>query len=88
MDSAELQPVPDAFRLKHNLSSAEATRDWLEKYRLTIEEFEILIYAKTLQAKLVHHFGDRQVESHFHENIYSYTQTVLYKVVMPNSRTA
>lgn len=88
VDSTELQQAADAFRRKHNLSSAEATLAWLEKYRLTIEEFEALIYAETLQAKLAHHLFDRQIDSHFQENASNYTQAVLYKVTLPNLRIA
>jgi len=88
VDPVELQQAADAFRLKHNLSSAEATLAWLEKYRLTIEEFESLIYAETLQAKLSHHLFDRQIETHFRENAANYTQAVLYKVTLPTPRIA
>ncbi|MBE9013716.1 peptidylprolyl isomerase [Pseudanabaenaceae cyanobacterium LEGE 13415] len=88
VNSTELQQAADAFRLKHNLSSAEATLAWLERYRLTIDDFEALIYAETLQAKLSHHLFDRQVESHFRENAAHYTQAILYKVTLPNLRIA
>ncbi|MCU0552391.1 MAG: peptidylprolyl isomerase [Leptolyngbya sp. Prado105] len=88
VDPSELQQAADAFRLRHNLSTTEATLSWLEQYRLTIEDFEALIYAETLQSKLSEHLFDRQIETYFAENANDYSQAVLYKVTLPDPRTA
>ncbi len=88
VDPAELQQAADAFRLQHNLSSAEDTIAWLQKYCLTIEDFEALIYSETLQARLARHLFDHQIEPHFSEHLSDYVQAVLYKIDLPDLNTA
>jgi hypothetical protein len=58
----EIQQAADSFRLQNNLSSSQATLNWLEKYGLSIEEFEQLIYDNSLSLKLAQHlYSDRVI---------------------------
>jgi parvulin-like peptidyl-prolyl isomerase len=82
VEESELQEAADQFRLEKDLSSAEATWSWLERHRLSVEDFEELVYADLLGSKLARHLCDRQVESFFVERQLDYTKVVMYEVIL------
>lgn len=82
LSELEIQQAADSFRLQNSLSSSQATLNWLEKYSLSIEEFEELIYYNSLSLKLAQHlYGDR-VEAYFYEHRLDYTKAVIHEVVL------
>lgn len=88
VEATELQEAADAFRLKNNLTTAAETLAWLQKYRLSVDDFEDLIYARLLAAKLAIHLFESQVESFYLEHRSEYVKVVLYEVVLPNEDLA
>jgi parvulin-like peptidyl-prolyl isomerase len=82
LGESEIQQAADSFRFQNNLSSSQATLDWLKKYNLSLEEFEQLIYYNSLSLKLAQHlYGDR-VESYFYEHKLDYTQAIIHEVIL------
>jgi parvulin-like peptidyl-prolyl isomerase len=79
----ELQSAADKFRLKNGLSSADATFEWLQQNALSIEEFELFIYAEVLATKLSQHLFDQQVESYFIDHKPHYRQAELSEMILP-----
>ncbi|MBE9168976.1 peptidylprolyl isomerase [Pleurocapsales cyanobacterium LEGE 06147] len=84
----ELQQAADDFRLTHQLFNVEATRSWLQRHHLSLDDFESLIYTNMLSRKLVEHlFGDR-VESFFYEHQLDYAGVAMYEVVLDDEDLA
>jgi parvulin-like peptidyl-prolyl isomerase len=84
----ELQQAADRFRLEHHLITSQDTLAWLQKYSLSVTEFEELIYDRTLARKLAQHlFGDR-VEAHFSAHQLDYTKAIIYEIVLQDSNLA
>lgn len=84
----ELQQAADRFRLEHHLITSQDTLDWLQKYGLSVTEFEELIYNRTLARKLAQHlFGDR-VEAHFATHQLNYTKAIIYEIVLKDFNLA
>lgn len=82
VEPKELQPAADSWRLMNQLDSVEATKLWLARHHLSLEEFEELIYTTVLSDKLAQHlFGDR-VESYFIDYQLDYMQAVMYEIVL------
>ncbi|PSB09136.1 peptidylprolyl isomerase [Pleurocapsa sp. CCALA 161] len=82
LSELEIQQAADSFRLQNNLFSTQATLNWLEKYSLSIEEFEQLIYYNCLCLKLAQHlYGDR-VEAYFYEHQLDYTEAIIHEIVL------
>jgi parvulin-like peptidyl-prolyl isomerase len=82
LSELEIQQAADSFRLQNNLSSSQATLNWLNKYNLSLEEFEQLIYDNSLALKLAQHlYGDR-VESYFYEHKLDFTKAVIHEVIL------
>ncbi|AFY78107.1 MAG: peptidylprolyl isomerase [Hydrococcus sp. C42_A2020_068] len=82
VEESKLQEAADRFRLKNDLSSADATWSWLEKHRLSVDDFEELVYMELLGSKLARHLCERQVEPFFVERQLDYTQVVMYEVIL------
>jgi parvulin-like peptidyl-prolyl isomerase len=82
LSELETQQAADSFRLQNNLSSSQATLNWLEKYGLSIEEFEQLIYDNSLSLKLAQHLYSDLVEAYFYEHQLDYTQAVIHEIVL------
>jgi parvulin-like peptidyl-prolyl isomerase len=82
LSESEVQQAADSFRLQNNLSSSQATIDWLKKYHLSLEEFEEIIYFNSLSLKLAQHLYSDRVESYFYEHQLDYSQAVIHEVVL------
>jgi parvulin-like peptidyl-prolyl isomerase len=82
LSEREIQQAADSFRLQNNLFSSQDTLNWLEKYHLSVEEFERLIYYNSLSLKLARElYGDR-VEAHFYEHKLDYIQAVIHEIIL------
>lgn len=84
LSELEIQQAADSFRLQNNLSSSQKTLKWLEKYGLSIEEFEQLIYYNSLSMKLAQHLYSDRVEAYFYEHQLDYTKATIHEVILPN----
>lgn len=82
LSELEIQQAADSFRLQNDLSSSQATLNWLEKYSLSIEEFEQLIYYNCLSLKLAQHLYSDRVEAYFYEHQLDYTEAVIHEIVL------
>jgi len=58
----ELQQGADSLRLISDLRSADATWSWLQKHRLSLDDFEELVYATVISSKLAQHLFANKVE--------------------------
>ena len=84
----ELQKAADEFRLINKLRSADETRAWLQKYGLSLDDFEELVYINLIAEKLMTHlFGDK-VEPYFFEHQLDYAGVVMYEVVLEDEDLA
>lgn len=82
LSEAELQTAADRFRYEHQLVSSKATLQWLQKYHLSVTEFERLIYNRVLTQKLAHHLFAKQIEPYFYSNQLNYYQAIIYEIVL------
>lgn len=88
VEKQELQQAADSFRISNKLFNTEETMSWLNKYHLTLEEFEGLVYANALTQKLAQHLFADKVESWFYEHQLDYVSAALYEVVLPEEDLA
>ncbi|MCU0536869.1 MAG: peptidylprolyl isomerase [Hydrococcus sp. Prado102] len=78
----ELQQAADKFRQENHLLSSDATWSWLQKYGLSLDDFEELIYDTVLSSKLARHLFANKVEPFFVERQLDYSQVVMYEIVL------
>ncbi len=80
----ELQAAGDAFRLEHKLLGASETLAWLQKQRISVEEWTQGIRVALLTNKLKEHlFGD-SVDSHYLSNRNDYKRVALSQILVSN----
>jgi parvulin-like peptidyl-prolyl isomerase len=80
----ELQAAGDAFRLEHKLSAASETVAWLQKQRISVEDWTQGIRVELLTNKLKEHlFGDI-VDSHYLSNRNDYKRVALSQILVSN----
>lgn len=84
----ELQQAADSLRLINNLHSAEATWLWLEKYSLSLDDFEEMVEVSVISSKLAQHLFADKVEPFFVEHQLDYAQVVMYEVVLDDEDLA
>ncbi|MBE9214188.1 peptidylprolyl isomerase [Plectonema cf. radiosum LEGE 06105] len=87
-EAEELQQAADNVRLMSQLKSADATWTWLQKHRLSLDDFEELVYVTVISSKLTEYLFAQKVEAVFVENQLDYTQVVLYEVVFDDEDLA
>ena len=88
VETEELQQAADKMRLMNQLENIEATRAWLDKHSLSLEDFEEIIHHNLSSIKLAHHlFGD-QVESYFFAHQQDYAGVVMYEIVLDDQDLA
>ena len=88
VETEELQKAADAMRSVNQLRTPDETWAWLEKYSLTLDDFEELIYISLITNKLAQHlFGDK-VESYFFSHQLDYAGVVMYEVVLDDKDLA
>ncbi|WP_299485166.1 peptidylprolyl isomerase [Acaryochloris sp. IP29b_bin.137] len=88
VEMEELQEVADQFRLMNKIESANDTWEWLEKYALSLDDFEELVYGNFFANKLVKHLFKNKVEPYFYEHQIDYTSVVMYEVVLDDEDLA
>ncbi|MBD2450313.1 peptidylprolyl isomerase [Nostoc sp. FACHB-152] len=80
----ELQAAGDTFRLEHKLLGASETLAWLQKQRITVEDWTQGIRMSLLTNKLKEHlFGD-SVDSHYLSNRNHYKRVALSQILVSN----
>jgi len=78
----ELQAAGDAFRLEHKLMGASETLAWLQKQRITVEDWTQGIRVALLTKKLKEHlFGDA-VDAHYMSNRNDYKRVALSQILV------
>lgn len=88
VEPAELQQAADNFRLANNLRQAGDTWSWLQKYHLSLDDFEELIYTNALSSKLAQHLFANQVEPWFYQHQLDYANAVIYEVILTDEDLA
>ena len=82
VDTKELQEAADKFRLNQQLHSAQDTWEWLQKYNLSLDDFEEKIYVNIICEKLVDHLFRDKVEPYFFEHQLDYAGVAMFEVVL------
>ena len=78
----ELQAAADSFRYENQLISSAATLNWLNKYHLSVTEFEKLIENSLIVQKLSQHLFQSQVEAYYYAHQLDYYQAVIYDIIL------
>ncbi|MGD1805609.1 peptidylprolyl isomerase [Dapis sp. BLCC M126] len=84
----ELQKAADAMRAMNKLHGAKETWTWLEKYGLSLDDFEEMVYYSFLSGKLANHLFLNKVEPYFFENQLNYAGAVIYEAVLDDEDLA
>jgi parvulin-like peptidyl-prolyl isomerase len=87
-DTAALQAAADQIRVSHNLTSAAETYAWLEKFSLSMDDFEGLALRDCLRSQLAEHLFADKIEPYFVQNKLDYMSAVLYEVVFDDEDLA
>ncbi|MBD2430025.1 peptidylprolyl isomerase [Fischerella sp. FACHB-380] len=82
LETEELQQAADNFRILKKLKSAEQTWNWLQKYYLSLDDFEELVYLNVLYAKLAEYLFADKVEPFFIENKLNYIGAYIYEAIL------
>ncbi len=88
IETEELQKAADQFRLINKLQSADQTWVWLQKYSLSLDDLEELVYTNLLCDKLVQHLFADRVEPYFFEHQLDYAAAIIYEVVLDDEDLA
>ncbi len=88
VETEELQKAADTMRSVNQLRKPDDTWAWLEKYGLTLDDFEELIYISLSTNKLAQHLFGAQVESYFFSHQLDYAGVVMYEVVLDDQDLA
>lgn len=87
-DAAALQEAADQIRVSHNLKSAAETYAWLEKYSLSMGDFEELALRSCLRSQLAEYLFADKIEPYFVQHKLDYMSAVLYEVVFDDEDLA
>jgi parvulin-like peptidyl-prolyl isomerase len=88
IEEQELQIAADRFRYQNNLITSKDTLQWLEKYHLSVPEFEALIRSEYLEQKLAEHLLKDQVEAYFYAHQLDYNQAIIYEIILTDFNLA
>ncbi len=88
IETEEVQKAADQFRFMNKLQSADETWAWLQKYSLSLDDFEELVYTNLLCDKLVQHQFADKVEPYFFEHQLDYVAAVIYEVILEDKDLA
>lgn len=88
IEAEELQQAADNLRLVNNLQKVEDTLVWLEKYHLSLEDFEEIAYTNLLASKLVTHMFLDKAEQFFYEHQLDYVTAIIYEVILDDEDLA
>ena len=87
-ETEELQKAADNIRIMGKLKSADDTWAWLQKHRLSLDDFEEVIYINVISGKLAQHLFTDKVEPFFVEHQLDYAGVVMYEVVLDDEDLA
>ncbi len=88
IETEELQQAADNLRLANNLLKAEDTWAWLQKYHLSLDDFEELAQTNLLSNKLAMHLFADKVEAFFYEHQIDYSGAAIYEVIVDDEDVA
>ncbi|BAY12297.1 peptidylprolyl isomerase [Calothrix sp. NIES-2098] len=84
----ELQAAGNEFRRSHNLLSASETQTWLDRQRMTAEDWTEGIRVKWLEQKLKEHLFGEQVDSDYLNNRKQYKRVALSQILVQDLNDA
>ncbi|MBD2493130.1 peptidylprolyl isomerase [Nostoc sp. FACHB-280] len=84
----ELQQAADSMRFANKLLRAEDTWAWLEKYHLSLDDFEEIAKANILSTKLANHLFAEKVEPYFYARQFEYYAAAIYEVIFDDEDLA
>jgi parvulin-like peptidyl-prolyl isomerase len=84
----ELQKASDQMRAMSKLKDAKDTWAWLEKYSLSLEDFEEIVYFSLISGKLCKHLFAERVEPYFYEHQLDYAGAVIYEIILDDQDEA
>jgi parvulin-like peptidyl-prolyl isomerase len=85
---AELQQASDQMRVRSQLKDAEDTWAWLERYGLSLDDFEEIVYVTVVSGKLTNHLFADKVESYFYEHQLDYAGAIIYEIILDDEDEA
>jgi parvulin-like peptidyl-prolyl isomerase len=84
----ELQQAANQMRVISQLKDAEATWAWLEKYGLSLDDFEEIVHITLISKKLINHLFADRVEPYFYEHQLDYAGAVIYEIILDDEDEA
>jgi parvulin-like peptidyl-prolyl isomerase len=84
----ELQQASDRMRAMNQLKDAQATWVWLEKYGLSLNDFEEIVYITLIFKKLINYLFAERVEPYFYEHQLNYADAIIYEIVLDDQDEA
>lgn len=84
----ELQKASDQMRVMSQLKDAQDTWVWLEKYGLSLDDFEEIVYSTLISQKLSHHLFANKIEPYFYEHQLDYAGAVIYEIILDDEDEA
>ena len=84
----ELQKASDQMRVLSQLRNAQETWVWLEKYGLSLDDFEEIVYITLISRKLINHLFVDHVEPYFYEHQLDYAGAIIYEIVLDDEDEA
>jgi parvulin-like peptidyl-prolyl isomerase len=84
----ELQAAGDAFRLEHKLAGASETFAWLEKQRITVEEWSEGVRNQLLKQKLKERLFSNAIDIHYLGYRQEYDRVALSQILVQDLASA
>ena len=84
----ELQIASDQMRAMSQLKDAQSTWVWLEKYGLSLDDFEEIVYITLISRKLINHLFADKVEPYFYEHRLDYAGAIIYEIILDDEDEA
>lgn len=82
VSDAELQEESDRFRTESNLAWAAATRFWLQRHHMSIDDFEVMIERRILRRKVRDKVTEGRIERYFEINRAKFSRVELSEIVL------
>lgn len=84
----ELQQASDQMRAMSQLKDAQATWVWLEKYGLSLDDFEEIVYITLISKKLINYLFADKVEPYFYNHQLDYAGAIIYEIILDDEDEA
>lgn len=84
----ELQQAADKVRIMSQLNDAKSTWEWLEKHRLSLDDFEKVVENTIMSTKLAAHLFQDKVEPYFYEHQLDYSGAIIYEIIFDDEDEA